>query len=56
MRLVEDTTGKGHVTKLSGSSPRNALFWPIDNRPSSFALSGKGATVHLKGGYPAPPG
>ena len=28
--LVEDTTGKGHVTKSSGSTPRYTLFVPID--------------------------
>jgi hypothetical protein len=28
--LVEDTTGKGHITKSSGSTPRYTLFLPID--------------------------
>jgi quercetin dioxygenase-like cupin family protein len=28
--LVEDTTGKGHITKSSGSTPRHTLFVPID--------------------------
>jgi hypothetical protein len=28
--LVEDTTGKGHITKSSGSTPRYTLFVPIE--------------------------
>jgi len=28
--LVEDTTGKDHITKSSGSTPRYTLFVPID--------------------------
>jgi hypothetical protein len=26
----KDTTGKGHITKSSGSTPRYTLFVPID--------------------------
>jgi hypothetical protein len=28
--LVEDTTGKGHITKSSGTEPRHTIFVPID--------------------------
>ena len=28
--LVEDTTGKGHVTRSSGHGPRHTIFVPID--------------------------
>jgi hypothetical protein len=28
--LVEDTTGKGHITKSSGDKPRHTIFVPID--------------------------
>jgi hypothetical protein len=28
--LVEDTTGKGHITKSSGGIPRSTIFVPID--------------------------
>jgi quercetin dioxygenase-like cupin family protein len=28
--LVEDTTGKGHITKSSGEIPRHTIFVPID--------------------------
>jgi len=28
--LVEDTTGKGHITKSSGAKPRHTIFVPID--------------------------
>jgi len=28
--LVEDTTGKGHITKSSGGNPRYTIFVPID--------------------------
>ena len=28
--LVEDTTGKGHITKSSGGIPRYTIFVPID--------------------------
>src|SRR6266567_3305883 len=28
--LVEDTAGKGHITKSSGSTPRYTIFVPID--------------------------
>jgi hypothetical protein len=28
--LVEDTTGKGHITKSSGEIPRYTIFVPID--------------------------
>jgi len=28
--LVEDTSGKGHVTKMFGGKPRNAVFIPVD--------------------------
>jgi hypothetical protein len=28
--LVEDTTGKGHITKSSGAKPRQTIFVPID--------------------------
>jgi hypothetical protein len=28
--LVEDTTGKGHITKSSGDNPRYTIFVPID--------------------------
>jgi hypothetical protein len=28
--LVEDTTGKGHITKSSGDKPRQTIFVPID--------------------------
>jgi quercetin dioxygenase-like cupin family protein len=28
--LVEDTTGKGHITKSTGSNPRYTIFVPID--------------------------
>ena len=28
--LVEDTTGKGHITKSSGSKPRHTIFVSID--------------------------
>ena len=28
--LVEDTTGKGHITRSSGDKPRHTIFVPID--------------------------
>ena len=28
--LVEDTTGKGHITKSSGDKPRHTIFVPIE--------------------------
>src|SRR5690348_11030726 len=28
--LVEDPTGKGHITKSSGDKPRHTIFVPID--------------------------
>ena len=28
--LVEDTTGKGHITRSSGDGPRHTIFVPID--------------------------
>jgi hypothetical protein len=28
--LVEDTSGKGHVTRSSGDKPRHTIFVPID--------------------------
>jgi hypothetical protein len=28
--LVEDTTGKGHITRSSGDRPRHTIFAPID--------------------------
>ena len=28
--LVEDTTGKGHITRSSGGNPRHTIFVPID--------------------------
>ena len=28
--LVEDTTGKGHITKSSGGVPRHTIFVPVD--------------------------
>jgi hypothetical protein len=28
--LVEDTTGKGHITKLVGGKPHRGIFVPID--------------------------
>jgi hypothetical protein len=28
--LVEDTTGKGHITRSSGDRPRHTIFVPID--------------------------
>lgn len=28
--LVEDTTGKGHITKSSGGTPRYTIFVPVD--------------------------
>ena len=27
---VEDTTGKGHITRSSGDSPRHTIFVPVD--------------------------
>ena len=28
--LVEDTTGKGHITRSSGDKPRYTIFVPVD--------------------------
>jgi hypothetical protein len=28
--LVEDTTGKGHITRSSGDKPRHTIFVPVD--------------------------
>jgi hypothetical protein len=28
--LVEDTTGKGHITKSLGDKPRHTIFVPVD--------------------------
>ena len=28
--LVEDTTGKGHITRSSGGRPRHTIFVPVD--------------------------
>ena len=28
--LVEDTTGKGHITRSSGDRPRHTIFVPVD--------------------------
>ena len=30
INLIEDTTGKGHITKSSGDKPRHTIFVPID--------------------------